>query len=344
MRNKEYFYALNGWRFIFSLLIVLHHVPSEWKPCVAGWDFGNTIVLFFFILSGFLLTLGYKDKIQSGTIGYEDFVIKRASSIFPLQILMTVLFVLFGINVVTYWAVPFHLTLTQSLLPLWEVNFTLNIHSWFLSSIFICYLLLWPVLAFVKKRGTLLLIYSTIIVCWNVFVYLLPEGVGTRWLCYINPFARFIDFSAGILLALYWNKIKCIFNKLLKNNHIATLCEVVIICIVFYYFTNKSIQEYNNYTILRYPLIFLFIIIFALSTGVVSRILGTGFFNKLGNLSIAIYMCHGFILYFSPQLGANYVSIIATYILTILFSYILVHYYCPVAQKLFIRLLSKKNK
>lgn len=78
MKNKEYFYALNGWRFIFSLLIVLHHMPKEWKPRIADWDFGNTIVLFFFILSGFLLTVGYKDKIQNRTVSYKDFVINAS--------------------------------------------------------------------------------------------------------------------------------------------------------------------------------------------------------------------------------------------------------------------------
>lgn len=343
MKNKEYFLALNGWRFIFSLLIVLHHMPKEWKLCIADWDFGNTIVLFFFILSGFLLTLGYKDKIYNGIVGYKDFVIKRASSIFPLQILMTLLFMVFGINIVTYFAVPFHLTLTQSLNPLWEVNFTLNTPSWFLSSIFICYLLIWPVVSYIKKRSSFLLIYSLITVVWNIFVYLLPESIGTRWLCYINPFARFIDFAVGILLALYWNEIKYLFNKLLKNTHVATLCEIIIICAVFYCFTNKSINEYNNYTILRYPLILLFIITFALSNGMFSRVLGNKFFNELGDLSIAIYMCHGFILYFTKKIGLNDISIIATYILTLFFSYLLVHYYSPVAQKLFVGIFSKQK-
>lgn len=346
MKNKEYFYALNGWRFIFSLLIVLHHMPKEWRPNVASWDFGNTIVLFFFILSGFLLTVGYKDKIQNRTVSYKDFVIKRVSSILPLQMLMTLLFVLFGINVVTYWAVPFHLTLTQSLLPFWEINFTLNTPSWFLSSIFICYLLVWPVLVFARNRRRTLLIYLLVVLAWSVFVFLLPGSVGTRWLCYINPFARFIDFSAGVVLALYWDEIKLLFKRLRQHKLLFTLCELVIIAFVVCCFVSADFQKYNNYTIIRQPLICLFIVIFALGNGWVSKIFGSNMFNKLGDLAIAIYMCHGFILYFIqiPAFENNSVSIILTYIFTILFSYILVHFYCPVVQKFMVGLLSKKNK
>jgi peptidoglycan/LPS O-acetylase OafA/YrhL len=343
MKKKEYFYALNGWRFILSLLIVLYHTPAEWRSSIADWNFGNIIVLFFFVLSGFLLTLGYKDKIQNGTVGYKDFVIKRALTVFPIQILMTLLFVIFGINVVTYWAVPFHLTLTQSLIPLWEVNFTLNTGSWFLSSIFICYLLLPPVLMFARNRTKFLLIYLISVFVWNILVFIKPDTIGTKWLCYINPFARFIDFSAGILLALYWTEIKSLFKNMLQNKIVSTICEIGLLAVLVYCFANTGLQTYNNYTILRYPVIFLFILIFALGYGPISKLLGSKLFNKLGDLSIAIYMCHGFILYFTQKIGLNDISIITTYILTILFSYILVHYYCPTAQILFVGFL-RKNK
>ena len=346
MKNKEYFFALNGWRFIFSLLIVLHHMPKEWRPCVTPWDFGNTIVLFFFILSGFLLTLGYKDKIQNRTISYRDFVAKRVSSILPLQVLMTLLFVLFGINVVTYWAVPFHLTLTQSLLPFWEINFTMNTPSWFLSSIFICYLLVWPVLSYTKDRSKFLLVYSAVVIAWSIFVFLLPGSVGTKWLCYINPFARFIDFSAGTLLALYWNEIKRLFKSIQQHKLLFTLCEIAVVAVIIYCFASTEFQAYNNYTILRYPLIYLLIIIFALGNGLISKIVGSKLFNKLGDLAIAIYMCHGFVLHFIqiPAFENNIVSIVLTYIFTILFSYILVYFYCPVVQRFMVGFLSKKNK
>lgn len=345
MKKQEYFRALNGWRFIFSLLIIVHHLPESWKESFKNYDFGNTIVLFFFILSGFLLTRGYYEKLLMGKVKYKDFIVKRISTIFPLQWLLTLLFVLFSINVVTYWAIPFNLTLTQSLVPFWEINFTMNTPAWFLSSIFICYLLVPFIFRFLaNKKFKFLLIYLSIVVAYNLFVLLLPDNIGTRWLCYINPFPRLIDFSAGILFALYWDDIKTIFVGVLKNKILASVLELLVIGAVFFFFAYEPIQEFNNYTVLRYPIIILFIIVFALSFGIVTKILSLKSFQKLGDLSIAIYMVHGFVLYFTQMIEVSCVevNVLATFILSLLLSYILVQYYCPFCQKQILKLFSYK--
>lgn len=345
MKKQEYFRALNGWRFIFSLLIIVHHLPESWREPFKNYDFGNTIVLFFFILSGFLLTRGYYEKLINGKIKYKDFIVKRISTIFPLQWLLTLLFVLFGINLTTYWAIPFNLTLTQSLVPFWEINFTMNTPAWFLSSIFICYLLAPLVFKYLaNKKFNFLLIYLSIVVAYNLFVLLLPENIGTRWLCYINPFARLIDFSVGILFALYWDDIKTIFEGILKNKILGTVFELLVIGAVFFFFAYEPIQEFNNYTVLRYPIIILFIIVFALSFGFVTKILSSNLFQILGDLSIAIYMTHAFVLYFTQMIEVPCVevNVLASFIFTLLLAYILVQYYCPFCQRQILKLFSYK--
>ena len=341
--KQEYFRALNGWRFIFSLLMIVHHLPESWKESFKNYDFGNTIVLFFFILSGFLLTRGYYEKLLMGKIKYKGFIVKRISTIFPLQWLLTLLFVLFSINVVTYWAIPFNLTLTQSLVPFLEINFTMNTPAWFLSSIFICYLLTPLVFRFLANyKFNFLLIYLCIVVTYNLFVLLLPDNIGTRWLCYINPFARLIDFSVGILFALYWDEINKIFQGILKNNILATIFELLVIGAVFFFFAYEPIQEFNNYTVLRYPVIILFIIVFALSFGFVTKILSLKLFQKLGDLSIAIYMTHAFVLYFTKKIEVSCVgvNVFLTFVFTLLFAYILIQYYCPYCQQQILKIFS----
>ena len=343
MKKQEYFRALNGWRFIFSLLIIVHHFPESWREPFKNYDFGNTTVLFFFILSGFLLTRGYYEKLLMGKIKYKDFIVKRISTIFPLQWLLTLLFVLFSIDVVTYWAIPFNLTLTQSLVPFWEINFTMNTPAWFLSSIFICYLLTPFVLrVFAKKRFNFLVIYLCVVLVYNLFILLLPASIGTRWLCYINPFARFIDFSAGILLAFYWDEIKAKFQVILKNKILSTVLELFVIGIVYFFFAYEPILDFNNYTVLRYPIIILFIIVFALSFGFVTKILSFNLFQKLGNLSLAIYMSHGFVLFFTKKIDISClgVNVFATFLFTLLFAYILEKYYCPYCQKQILMIIS----
>lgn len=109
-------------RGIFAVLIILHHyLPVINIPY--HYDFGNTIVLFFFVLSGFHITLTYKDKIVGNS---RRFLVKRCAKIFPLQWLTLLLFVAFGVNLKSLWAIPFHLTLTQSINPFWYINFSLN--------------------------------------------------------------------------------------------------------------------------------------------------------------------------------------------------------------------------
>ena len=138
------------------------------------------------------------------------------------------------------------------------------------------------------------------------------------------------------------NDIKTIFVGVLKNKILATVFELMVIGAVFFFFANEPIQEFNNYTVLRYPIIILFIIVFAFSFGIVTKILSLKIFQKLGDLSIAIYMTHGFVLYFTQMIETSYISVhvLATFIFTLLFAYILVQYYCPYCKKLILRLFS----
>lgn len=342
--DKEYYLTLNGWRFIFSLLIVWTHLPNDWKGISAYYNYGNTIVLIFFILSGFLIGLKYKSHFENDLSYYREFIIKRSATIFPLQWLMTLLFSLFSINIVTYWAIPFNLTLTQSLVPFWEINFSINVPAWFLSSIFICYLLTPFVLLFSSKNSTLFIsFYLSVVICWNLFILVLPDSIGTRWLCYINPLCRFIDFTMGIILSLYWKEIKKISMKLLNGKVVSTVLEIMIIVAIFICFIDESLQNFNDFTFIRYPLILLFLIIFSLSSGLLSKILSSKIFYQLGELSIAIYMSHIFVLYFIKKIDLSSDSkIILTYIFTILFASLLVRYYCPYMQKKVVKLLTKK--
>ena len=126
---------------IFALVILTHH----YKPLadILQMD-ASGLMACFFALSGFGLTLGYKDRLLNGGCNSKIFFINRASKLFPLQwLVLFLLYILslFGIaNIVSYWAFPFQMTLTQSFIPLWEINYTLNVPSWFISDLLFFYL------------------------------------------------------------------------------------------------------------------------------------------------------------------------------------------------------------
>ena len=340
------FTALNGWRFIFALMMVWHHMPI-WKPNNAG--FGNAIVTFFFVLSGFLLTLAYRDSLLNKTVSAKEFIIKRSATIFPLQWLFTLLFVICSLNVVSYWAIPFHLTLTQSLIPLWEIDFTLNTPSWFLSSIFVCYLLTPPLLGWFKNKNTILILYIIALLLWNVFLFYLPETIGRRWLCYISPFARMFNYGIGVILALYWAEIKILFNRFLGVGKIRhTLLELWAIFLISISLFNIPILGLNRFLGIGSELlnvfICVFISIFCLSDGFISKILKYPIFNRLGAISIAIYMCHGFILHYTESLVEQslLLYLLISFVVITISSLILEKYYCRYMKNYFIRFFSKK--
>ena len=339
------FYALNAWRFIFALMIVWHHMPIA-KPLNA--DLGNPIVTFFFVMSGFLLTHSYRDKLLDGTVSPRDFIIKRSVTIFPLQWLFTILFVICSINVVTYWAIPFHLTLTQSLMPLWEVNFTLNTPSWFLSSIFVCYLITPIIFRFTKNRNIYLLLFVTAVAIWHSFLHFLPEDIGRRWLCYINPLARLQDYGAGVLLALYWNDIPVMFKKVCNNRFSYTLFEAIgvfLICIALFRFPILGLEKYMGVgSVLLDCYICLFIAVYSMGQGMISKVLSKPVFSRLGKISIAIFMSHGFVLYYAEPLFDKSAGLFAfvVFSITILLSFLLERYYCAYMKQWLTGILSKK--
>lgn len=337
------FTAINGWRFICALLILWHHMPV-WKP--VGAAFGNPIVTFFFVLSGFLITHSYRDLLLNKIVGTKEFIIKRCATIFPLQWLFTILFVVFSINVVSYWAVPFHLTLTQSLLPFWEIDFTLNTPSWFLSSIFVCYLLT-PLLLRIRDRKCFMLIFIFMLLFWHSFLFLLPESIGRRWLCYISPFARIFDYGMGILLALYWTKIK---NLLVKSNGVCynTMIELIAIGLMSLCLLRPHIMGIEKLIGIGSPLLSLmmcmFISVFCMSNGPISKFLSIPIFNKLGAMSIAIYMCHGFVMHYTNDVVEYSIVcyIFLTLSIVLLFSFLLEKYYCRYMKNIIIKLFSRK--
>lgn len=329
MARKTYrLTAMDSIRGIFALMIVWHHL-AEMFGIPYEFDFGNSIVLFFFVVSGFHISLGWGDKIEGRE---REFILKRCVKIFPLQWLTLGLFLLFGINLVSWWAVPFHATLTQSLIPSWKVNFTLNLPSWFLSSLFFCYLATPLVLKFAKKHlDAFLILFVSAVVCWLLMLIVLPDSIGHRWLCYINPIARSMDYFLGISMGLVLGRSPLWKSMKGGDSRLAfTLLEIVAVLAFVVTMVHKPIIQLNSYTALRYPVVAVFILTFTLSKGWLSALLKNRVLAVLGGISMEIYMIHGFILWFLAKTDlSQWVRVPLTYALIIATSYTLSAWILP---------------
>src|ERR1700739_1236064 len=83
---------LTSLRFLFALMVFLSHLQFVQDKTLAKVyvDFfkeGRLGVSFFFILSGFILSLTYKQKITAGTVSKKEFWVARFARIYPLHII-----------------------------------------------------------------------------------------------------------------------------------------------------------------------------------------------------------------------------------------------------------------
>lgn len=320
--DKNNIRVTDSLRGVFALLIVWHHLALLLNIPYSA-DFGNTIVLFFFVLSGYGISLSWKNKIEGSE---KAFLIKRCIKIFPIQWLTLILFILFGINVVTYWAVPFHLTLTQSIVPFWQINFSLNVPSWFLSSLFFCYICTPYLLKYAKNHRTdFSILYVCVVVIFVLFVYFASKFMGLRWLTYVNPGARLLDYSLGMIIGLFWEEILLFINKFKFHKLVYTIVEIMLLGLIFAFMVYKPLLKFNDFAVVRYPIVGAVIILFSISKGWVSFILKNSLLQWLGGISMSIYMIHSVILHLSVKMDTyipTVINVVLTYSIIIIAAYL----------------------
>lgn len=336
--------TIDSIRGILALFIVWHHLgPATGIPYHC--DFGYTIVLFFFILSGFHMALTWKERIS--TVPYRVFISKRCAKIFPIQWLTVILALIVGMDLAAWWTVPLQLALIQSFVPLWESYFSLHVVSWFLSSLFFCYLLTYAVLKLaVNHLKLFVILLCSSILGFIAVISLLPDFIGHRWIVYFNPFGRLIDYSLGILMAIFWFK----FRKREETDVVHRRSIILFTALELLFCALMAVVmvdvpwNMGKFIDVRYPIVIGFIIIFSLSKGYISRLLSNRALIHLGTISLSIYMFHPIVLHFYLQIKEimpEWCAIALMYLIVILGSNMLTRHYLPLGAKLFMKIANK---
>lgn len=333
---------LTSIRLIFILIIFLFHCHIPYSQ-----NMGCFGVSFFFILSGFVLSLSYKEKILKG-ISYKDFYKKRISRIYPIHILVLSLYVILSIitnetitNFINWlFKLILNLLLLQSYIPISTVYFSFN-GAWFLSTIILSYILFPYATKIVHKYQTksYLLIIIIPLCIW------LYSGNQNMYLFYINPFIRFGDFFLGICLADIYNRI----NRNISYFQ-ATLLEfsAILFSIILYYISiNHNIGTYNYSCFYWLPSCIL-IIMLSINKGLFSILLRNKILIKGGELSFAFFLFHPLLIHFlnldTSMDSLNYISLICFIgITSFVLSYLSYKYYEPFCAKYIHSFLKKKD-
>jgi hypothetical protein len=298
------FRALDGWRGICALLVVLHHIEIHgwlyWQPLVRnGWLF----VDFFFVLSGFVIAHSYGDKLGTGE-RIRDFVIRRLGRLWPLHLVMLCAMIALEL---AHWVLlhthpvagehaafvadrsPFailtNLLLVQAM-GLHDFE-TWNGPAWSISCEFYTYLVFAAVCFFTVNRK-LRIVFSGLFALLGLLVLARFSDYGMRETFHWAIFRCFFGFFVGVLAYEAWRAgaWRWFAGK--------TAMEIVMLGIVGFFITVAP-----GHTALEYlatPLFAVAVLVFANESGDVSRLLAARPAAALGRWSYSIYLVHTFVI------------------------------------------------
>ncbi|MDP3557229.1 MAG: acyltransferase [Bacteroidota bacterium] len=359
--NKNiYFSGLNGLRFFAALAVIVTHIelikwqmgyPSLYLANKIFFELGGLGVVFFFVLSGFLITyLLLKEKEKAGTIDVKKFYLRRILRIWPLYFLITILgfFVLphFHFMDIPYFSkFEAHLSILNLILFLVMLpNLAFAIfkpiphigQSWSIG-VEEQFYLIWPWVVKNSKNilKTLCIIIALLISIKIIVLFVFKLNPQNANLLILKNFiAMFKIESMAIGGVGAWMVFKKKYFQKVLSNTVLIFSLVAVIALI--YFTPSTIQDG---IFLVYSVLFLIIILnVSLNTMSVIKI-ENKLFIFLGNISYGLYMYHlivvaafiGFLKYIGFQVDNSFVSQLVVYsgaiLLTILVAWLSYHYF-----------------
>lgn len=348
-----YFSGLNGLRFFAAIAVVITHVElikhqsgfsDIWKNNKLVFELGSLGVIFFFVLSGFLITyLLLQEKKLTQTIAVKKFYLRRILRIWPLYYLI----VLLGFLVLPHLHFMDNPYLNRFMGNNYGANFVL--YLLFLPnlafSIFAAvphigqtwsigveeqFYLLWPLIVkYSKNTLRVLLTVIGILVVLKMFVlFMCRQLPDSAVLKVIKPFlamTKMESMAIGGIGAYYLfngnERIKLVFNNVVLLGSFAAIVFLV-------YFTPQVIQD-GMYLV--YSVLFLIIILNVSSNPNCIIKLENKWFRVLGNISYGIYMYHliviaavfGILKQIGFVINDGFISQFIVYSLTIVFTVII---------------------
>lgn len=341
--KTTYISSFSGIRVFLILSIFICHWVSGFGMFVGSFlEHAGFAVVFFFVLSGYLICNKYNDSFCKITIHtIKDFVLKHTNKLYVLYIITSIfsIIILFIYsnsaifeNLFTFGKfvlkIFLNVFLLQSLVPT-ATSVSLNAAAWFFSCLTILYAIT-PFLIKFKNRfisKNLALSVSALILCIIASILLQKESL------YITPYYRIFQYFAGMLVFDICKLLDLHMNKILSN-----IFEifVVIFSICAY------CKVFKGPTIL-YDLLSacMFVFIFSQETsGVVSKFLSLKPLIYLNKFISEVFLIHFplivlFSLQFKSYLPYDLITFIVCGLLLLLLTFFLSFIYKKMQQRIF---------
>lgn len=309
------FQSLDGWRGIAAVFVSLYHF--SFFNHLYDWSFLRNSYLFvdfFFVLSGFVITHAYHNKLESIQDNFK-FILRRLSRLLPLHLFILTLFVIlellkllilqFGV-----WEIdtaPFtgeysiH-SLISNIFLLQSMgihnHLSWNYPSWSISVEFYTYLIfsIVTIVGF-KFRSMIKIQYFILIIVSFYIVYTNTDNLNDASYNF-GIFRCIIGFFLGSTCYQFFLMTK---NLIIPQ---ATLLEIGLI-ILIYMFTTFLGKE--NLSIFAPILFTLTVYVFSFEQGFISGLLKMEHIQNLGKWSYSIYMVHALIILIIGR-GINFIE------------------------------------
>lgn len=329
--------SLQGIRCILALGIFITHLSilritildKLYSDYLIG--LGAFGVLFFFILSGFGVTVGYAKKIDK-IFSKETllFYKKRFLSLYPAHWLVLLLCFVLNINNLKEFIgggrdLFVNITLLNAIIP--SKNY--NPVTWYLGVLIIAYILT-PIIIFIikkleKVKVNMILLALAIYGVQLIRVFININNPMQQKLFYTDYTFRIWDYIIGMLLGYYYykNKDRLINkNKSILKNSVLEIIWLILLIAAFVIRPNIPVPflQGTYYT----WIVILFIYIFMKDSGIVSKILGSKLFLICSSISFEFYLIHFTIITYSNGKFKNIALLIITeFIISIALSIVL---------------------
>lgn len=304
--SSHHIATLQSMRFIFCILIFIYHF-FESTGKLHFYYGGDAGVTFFFILSGFVLSMGCGASIKNGTFKYVQFLRKRLAKVYPLHL------VTFTIALCMSFVAGVKFNITKTILHVFMLQeFTLSEDmlrygtglSWFLGTLFFCYLL-FPFLyrQLIISRNRVFRVMLTLYVLLALAIESCCNNSAIDDFVYAFPPLRIIDFTVGIIAyRLYISQFSIRFRQWIdrQSTTILSTLEIIIVAMsILTYIPYCPLPSWIRFAPYFWIPFSLLIYWFAISNnnhGIISRLLSQRALVFLGNISFEIYMLHGIVI------------------------------------------------
>lgn len=331
--------SLTSLRFFFAFLVFLlhcaHFIPlNSNKINLIIYDIFEELYLgvsFFYILSGFILSLNYQDKFLQKKINIKSFYIARIARIYPLHILTFIISIPLTIKVLksnflewitTAFANVF---LIHSFIPVKSIYFSFNAVSWSISNEMFFYFL-FPILIYLFSKW-INSKYKYLILFVFLIIPILTTIIKTNqyWTFYVNPLSRVFDFLLGIII---YNLYKSYSFK--KNTNYTILELSSIILFIIFFLLHSCIPEAARFSFYYWLPMSYLILIFSYQKGIISKFLSNRILIYLGEISFGFYLIHQLVIKYTTvffekgfiKVSDTFILILSILIITLLLSHI----------------------